>query len=172
MDIKKSLQNSYSKINIEAIATYACQNKNHFKELVEIYTGKDKRLSQMASWSLSYAVSKNSTLLQPHLKEIINQLNRKDVHDAVIRNALRILQDIEIPIKFHGTVMHTCFNFIETPSTPVAIKAFSLTILYNLSKIYTEIKPELICLIETNIQHETAAFKSRGNKILKLLKNK
>jgi len=66
--------------------------------------------------------------------------------------------------------MNACFRFIETPSTPVAIKAFSLTTLFNLTKIYSEIKTELKMIIENNMDNETAAFKSRGKKILKALK--
>ena len=66
--------------------------------------------------------------------------------------------------------MNACFRFIETPSTPVAIKAFSLTTLFNLTKIYSVIKTELKMIIENNMDNETAAFKSRGKKILKALK--
>ncbi|MBS1670911.1 MAG: hypothetical protein JST94_05595 [Bacteroidetes bacterium] len=62
--------------------------------------------------------------------------------------------------------MNACFNFIETPATPVAIKAFSLTILQKLSLQYPEIKQELKLIIEERWEHETAAFKSRARKIL------
>jgi hypothetical protein len=80
-----------------------------------------------------------------------------------------VLEAIEIPEVFHGDVMNACFKFIETPSTPVAIKASSLTTLFNLSKIYPEIKQELKTIIEDRMDNETAAFKSRGRKILKAL---
>ncbi len=53
----------------------------------------------------------------------VAQLQRADVHNAVIRNCVRVLGAIEIPEE----VMNACFKFIETPSTPVAIKAFALT---------------------------------------------
>jgi hypothetical protein len=77
------------------------------------------------------------------------------------------LEDIEIPEEYHADVMNACFGFIEKPSTPVAIKAFSLTTLGNLSKYYPEIKQELKLIIEDRIDTETAAFKSRAKKILK-----
>ncbi|HRH61574.1 MAG TPA: hypothetical protein PL045_13445, partial [Chitinophagaceae bacterium] len=105
-------------------------------------------------------------MIAPHLQTLVAQLQRGDVHIAVIRNSVRILEAIEIPEAFHGDVMNACFGFIEKPSTPAAVKAFSLTTLANLSRHYPEIKQELKLIIEERIPHETAAFKSRAKKIL------
>jgi hypothetical protein len=51
----------------------------------------------------------------------------------------------------------------------VAIKAFALTVLQNLSAVYPDIKPELKLIIEERWPHETAAFHSRARKILKTM---
>ncbi|TKK68549.1 hypothetical protein FC093_10530 [Ilyomonas limi] len=99
----------------------------------------------------------------------MQQLQRTDVHPAVVRNSVRILQFINIPEALHGEVMNACFNFIEKPATPVAIKAFALTTLYNLSKHYPDIQQELKTIIEERMDNETAAFVSRGKKILQQL---
>ncbi|MEI9912474.1 MAG: hypothetical protein WDO71_24170 [Bacteroidota bacterium] len=48
-------------------------------------------------------------------------------------------------------------------------KAFSLTILQNLSRLYPEIRNEIKVIIEERWEHETAAFRSRAKKILKEL---
>ena len=39
--------------------------------------------------------------------------------------------------------MTACFNYIPNPDEAIAVKAFSLTVLENLSKQYPEILPEL-----------------------------
>jgi hypothetical protein len=109
-------------------------------------------------------------MIGPYIKKVVSQLERKDVHPSVIRHTVNILQSIDIPEEFHGEVMNACFSFIETPSTAIAIKAFSLTTLYNLSKIYPEIRSELKLIIEERWDTETAAFRSRGRKILTSLK--
>jgi hypothetical protein len=62
--------------------------------------------------------------------------------------------------------MTACFQFISDVDTPVAVKAFSLTLLDNLSKEYPEITPELKLIIEDRWNDETPAFKSRAKKIL------
>ena len=63
--------------------------------------------------------------------------------------------------------MTICFNYIQSNDIAVAIKAFSLTVLQNLSKDYPEILHELKTIIDERWEHETMAFKSRAKKILK-----
>jgi hypothetical protein len=152
-----------------SIAEYVCSSPKHFKELMKCFLTSEYRLAQRAAWSISWAARKNPELIMPYMKELVAQLNKTDVHDAVIRNSIRVLEEIEIPEELHGVVMNACFNFIENPSTPVAIKAFSLTTLFNLSKYYPETKNELKLIIEERWDNETPAFKSRGKKILQQL---
>jgi hypothetical protein len=151
------------------IAEYACSSPKRFKELMQCFLANEYRLSQRASWSVSWAMRKKPKLITPYIKGLVARLNGTDVHDVVIRNSVRVLEEIEIPESLHGDVMNACFGFIEKPSVPVAIKVFSLTTLFNLSKYYPEIKSELKLIIENNWGNESAAFKSRGKKILNAL---
>lgn len=171
MNIHKELlkEKNHTKEQALKISAYACSSSKHFKELMQCFFSNEYRLAQRAAWSVSRAANKNTELIKPYIKNLIDQLPRKDVHAAVIRNSVRILQQIEIPESLHGNLMNNCFNFIESPSVPVAIKAFSLTTLFNLSKHYPEIKNELKLIIGERWNHEPAAFKARGKKILKML---
>src|ERR1044072_5687287 len=155
-------EKNHAKEQALKISAYACSSPEYFKQLIQCFLSNEYRLAQRAAWSVSWAAQKNPALIKPYIKHLIAQLPRKDVHDAVIRNSVRILQQIEIPKTFHGDLMNYCFAFIESDTTPVAIKAFSLTTLFNLSKIYPEISSELKLVIEERWNHETAAFKSRS----------
>ena len=167
MNIREELLREHSKENAERIAKYACSSKKNFDELMKCFFGNDHRVAQVAGYSVSKAVKLHSRLIEPYLKEVIQQLKRKDVHGAVIRNAVNILELIDTPEEYHGEVMNACFGFIQNPSTEIAVRASSLTILSNLSKIYPDIKKELKLIIEERWDTETAAFKLRGKKILK-----
>ncbi len=151
------------------ISVYACSSTKRFKELIQCFLSNEYRLAQRAAWSVSWATQKKPGLIYPYIKDLIAQLSRNDVHDAVIRNSVRILQKIKVPEQFHADLMNSCFAFIESNTTAVAIKAFSLTTLFNLSQVYPEIKNELKLIIEERWNYETAAFKSRGKSILKKL---
>jgi hypothetical protein len=170
MIIRDEILREHSKENALRIANYACLSKKNFKELIKCFLDKEYRVAQRAAWSVSWAARQRPEMIEPYVKELVAQLERKDVHNAVIRNTVRILEDIKIPTEFHGEVMNACFNFIEKPATPIAIKAFSLSTLFNLSKYYPDIKHELKLIIEENWDTETAAFRARGKKILKAIR--
>ena len=164
--LKEEILKEHNKEHALKIAAYACSSKKRFKELMNCYLKGEYRLSQRAAWSMSWAAKQKPEMIVPYIKELVQQLQRKNVHNSVIRNSVRVLQELTIPTDLHGELMNACFNFIETPATPVAIKAFSLTILQKLSLQYPEIKQELKLIIEERWEHETAAFKSRARKIL------
>jgi len=159
----------HSKAHATEITNYACSSPTHFKELMDCFLSNDYRIGQRAAWSVSWAARARPDLMKPYIKNLVAQLGRTDVHNAVIRNSVRVLEMVDIPEDCHAEVMNACFGFVEQPSTPAAIKAFSLTTLHNLSAYYPEIKQELKLIIETLWDGETPAFKSRGKKILKAM---
>ena len=171
MNIRETLLKDkvYAKTMATEVSEYACSSDKNFEELMQCFLSNDYRTSQRAAWSLSWAARKNAARIKPYIAVLVKQLGRKDVHAAVIRNSVRILEAVEIPAALHGQVMNECFAYIESAETPIAIKAFSLTALGNLSKIYPDIKQELKTIIETLYDNESAAFRSRAKKVLKFL---
>jgi len=65
--------------------------------------------------------------------------------------------------------MDVCFRYFSSPGEAVAIKAFSITVLQKLAKLYPEIINEIKLIIEERWDYETPAFKARSKKLLKEL---
>jgi hypothetical protein len=171
MKIRETLlaQQQQSKVVATRIAHYACTSEDTFRELMDCFTSGEYRLAQRASYCVGIACDERPELIEPYIGTLVAYLRRTDVHDAVIRDCVRTLQHVEIPEEFHGEVIDACFGFLHDRQAPIAVRTFSLTVLYNLGKIYPEINPELKFLIETSIEFETPAFISRGRKILALI---
>jgi hypothetical protein len=167
MDLLKLLRDQHSKKQTDRIVDYIGADKERFAQLIELFFRGEYRITQRAAWPLSYCVRRHPGLIAPYFKRLLDNLGRKDIHVAVIRNTVRLLQDVSIPKRFQGRVMSTCFEFIQSPETPIAVKAFSLSILANLSADYPEIRGELKLIIEEQWEHSTPAFRSRARKILK-----
>lgn len=169
MKLREQLLKEHSKTNCTAIVNWIGDSQQRFDELFDLFLNDEYRVVQRAAWPLGYAVIAHPKLIAKHFSKLLKNLQKPGIHDAVKRNTIRLLQDITIPKKYHGQVMDICFNYIHSPAENVAVKAFALTVLDNLSKQYPEIKPELKTIIEDRWDYETAAFHSRARKILKKL---
>jgi hypothetical protein len=121
----------------------------------------------VSAWPLSYRIQNHPLLAKPYYKKFIEQLSDEQTHPAARRNIVRLFQFIEIPKRYHGSIMDICFRYVNSPGEAIAVKAFSLRILENLSSQYPEILPELKTIIEARWELETPAFRSRARKILK-----
>jgi hypothetical protein len=169
MNIKDLLITEHSKKQTDRIVKYIGADARRFAVLMKLFFAGEYRITQRAAWPMSYCVRNHPELIKPYFKKLLDFLQKPGVHNAVARNTVRLLQDVDIPEKYQGQLMSICFDYIQDIKTPAAVKAFSLTILQNLSKKYPEILPELKTIIEERWPHETPAFKSRANKILKTL---
>lgn len=167
MNIKTALLKEHSKKQCASIVNYIGKNPGRFAALMKCFFEGEYRVTQRAAWPMSYSVEKYPELIKPYYKKLLANLNKPGQHDSIPRNTLRLLQHVEIPVKFHGQLMDICFRYLSSPSEAVAIKAFSITVLQNLAKQYPEIIKELKLVIEERWDYETVAFKTRARKLLK-----
>ncbi|MFN0274133.1 MAG: hypothetical protein ACKVPJ_00185 [Chitinophagales bacterium] len=151
------------------IAGWIGGDKKRFSELIEIFLHGAKKTSQMAGWALSYCAEAHPELIVPHIKKLLKKTQDTKAHNSAKRHVIRVLQYINIPEKDAGFAAQVCFDFLADKNEEVAIRVFSMTVLFNLVKREPGLKNELKLLIEENINLEKAAFKSRGRKILTAL---
>ena len=172
MDLRNAILKEHSKAQANKIIAWVGNNQQRFDLLFDLFLNDEYRVVQRAAWPLSDCVINHPQLINRHFSKLIKNLRKPGLHDSVKRNTVRLLQHISIPRRLQGEVMDTCFGYIIDPKEKVAVKAFSLTILQNLSREYPEIRPELRSVIEDRWDYETAAFRSRAKKILKELSEK
>lgn len=171
MNLKQAVLKEHSKAQCRKIVKYVGNDPNKFSQLVNVFLEGPYRVTQRIAWPLSYCVQKNTALIHPHLSQIIKFAQQPNVHDSVKRNVARLLQFIEIPTKHQGKVVDLCVKFFSSKNEAIAVRVFSMTVLANLAKKIPELKNELIPIIEDQMPFGTAAFVSRGRKVLKELKD-
>jgi len=165
MNLREEILKEHSKTQCNKIVNWIGDSQKKFDELFNLFLNDKYRVTQRAAWPLSYSVIANPEFIKNNFSKLINNLKKPGLHNSIKRNSVRLLQHVSIPKKFHGDIMDVCFRYVESPTEPVAIKAFSLTVLSNLSRQYPEILPEIKLLIEEQWPHQTAAFKSRAKKL-------
>jgi hypothetical protein len=170
MDLEKELLRKQTLLRCNRIIKWIGKDEERFAMLVKLFFRGDYRITQHASWPMSYCIWEFPALAKPYFGKFISCLSASNSHPAAKRNIVRLLQFAKIPKRYHGKLMDLCFRFISNPEEAIAVKAFSLTILDNLSNDYPEIRPEIKAVIETRWTFETPAFRSRAKKILSKFK--
>lgn len=167
MDLRKEVLKEHSRVQAHKIADYVGSNAQRFEALIEVYLAGPYRVTQRAAWPLSLCVEQHPTLIGPHLKKVLDYLKKPGIHDAVKRNTMRLLQFITIPKRNQDQVVNLCFDYLLRKQEPVAVKAFSMTVLSKIIHDKPELQQELKIILEDQLPFATPAFRSRAMKILK-----
>jgi hypothetical protein len=165
--LREEILKEHSKAQCTKIVKWVGSSQQRFDELFSLFLNDEYRVVQRAGWPVSYCVIAHPAFINKHWKKLIDNLKKPNLHAAVKRNSIRLMQDLKIPEKFHGEVMDICFKYLESPTEALAVKVFSMSVLGNLATIYPEIKTELKLIIEGQLPDQTAGFKSRAKKILR-----
>jgi len=169
MNLREEILKEHSRKQTLRLANWVGKDRTRFTMLMDIFLHDEYRVVQRASWIIMYTAADHPEWIKPWIKKML-EYSGKPVHDAVKRNILRILQDVEIPKPFQGMAATVCFNFLLSQNEPVAVKVFSMSVLANLAKYEPELKQEIILIIEEQIEWGKPAFRSRGKKILRQLR--
>lgn len=169
MKLRDTILQEHSKANCTRIVKWVGKDPNRFAQLMTLFLQDDYKVVQRAAWPISEITIQQPAQIQKYLAKVLAYVEKPGLHGAVKRNTVRLLENLTIPKKYHGKVMSLCFDYLISPIEKPAVKASALTVLENLSLQYPDIKQELKTIIEERWDLETAAFRSRGKKILKRL---
>ncbi len=167
MILREELLKEHSKAQCNKIVKWVGGSQQRFDELFKLFQNDEYRVVQRAAWPVSYCISDHPEFIKKHWSKVISNLGKPNLHDAVKRNTVRFLQDIEIPKKYHGEILNICFNYLESPTESLAVKVFSMSVVGNLAKYYPEIIPELKQIVEDQAPHQTIGFRTRARKVFK-----
>ncbi|HEX7414709.1 MAG TPA: hypothetical protein VF411_11765, partial [Bacteroidia bacterium] len=139
MNIREALIKEHSKAQMLKIVAYIGNDKKRFAELITLMLTAEYRVAQRAAYSVSYCVEKHPTLIHPWFGKMIKKMGDKTAHDAIRRNALRILEDINIPEKYCGELFEITNNYLHDIKEPIAVRAFSISVMFNIAEKYPDL---------------------------------
>lgn len=170
MNIYNQLETSHSKENSLKIISFIGKDENKFSELMDCFfmETKDYRVPQRAAHVVSLIFDKNPQLIQPYVLQLIKFLYNPELKNSLKRNILRNLQFCEIPQEEMGKLYDRIFQLLTNPNEDIAIRAFAMTVLYQITRFYPELKPELKSTIEFILEEPgcSPGVRSRGRKVL------
>lgn len=154
------------------IAESVIENLNVINCLIEFSLLSDKTLSFRASYSIVKASEKEPGIIIPYTSRFIRSLPELS-NESVIRSFLKMVLEADfndIPHAEQGLLADFCFRMLNTASSAIAIKAYSMEAIYNLSLIYPDLRVELINTITRIIDDSSAGVKAKGADILERLR--
>ncbi len=169
MDIEKELLREHSRRQVDRIARWIGNDQRRFRKLLNLFLGKEYRVTQRAAWVLSICADRHPALVRPHLRKMIAKMEKPDVHEAVRRNVVRILQEIDIPRGLLGRAATLCFGYLASGDASIAVKANSMTVLANIAAVEPDLGGELRLVIEQQLPYASAGFRARARKVLSAL---
>ena len=170
-DLQQIVNNMMSMQEAEWVAASAIDNPAVINQLFEYSLSSDKRLAFRASWVLSKVCDRFPEIIYPYLEQIVENLNKLD-NESALRSFLRIisLSDLErLNARQQGLLADLCFNKLNSGFSAIAVKAFTMEILYKLSRIYPGLANELFTSITVLMEDGSPGITARGRTILRKL---
>lgn len=159
----------HSKAQTMRVVRWVGHDAGRLALLMEIFMGKEYRLTQRSAWAVRYVGENAPELMAPWLPKLVTQMRQPGIHDAVKRNILNVFEPLEIPENLHDDLADLCFGYLADPHEAIAIRCAAMTILEKICRKVPDLKPELRLMIEEHFEHGTAGFKSRARRILKAI---
>jgi 8-oxo-dGTP diphosphatase len=147
------------------------ENPVLLKKFIDFSFSDDQKLAFHSSWIVSKACDISPKIIIPHLERIIEAIPSLKSESA-IRSFLRILSLTDPAIlnqKHQGVLADTCFRYLNSGLSAIAIKAYSMDILYSLTLIYPELSTELALSVRSITDLDSAGIVSKARSILKKL---
>lgn len=156
----------HSKRQTTAIVEFIGDDPKRFAELMKLFFAGEYRLTQRAAWPMNYCAERHPKLILPYLPKLLDCLEREDMHDAVRRNVVRLLQYIKIPKRLMGRTYAHCVDLLDDADQPVAVRVFAMTVAARIAKAEPDLMNELKLIVRKHLPHSTAAFRVRARDIL------
>lgn len=169
--LKDLLIGDLSRKSMEQIGGMAVDNRTILDELWKLALSDEEPVNWRAAWMIKGIHETHPQLVKPFIGSMIDALPYLK-KEGVKREFLRMIMEHPMPEDEEklGLLLDNCFKWLANPPEPIAVKAHCMTILFEISKIIPEIKPELITTIEVAMEEGSAGIINRGSKTIKALK--
>jgi hypothetical protein len=166
MNIREALRVEHSKRQTMKIVRYVGNDPARFRELMTIFLGNEYRPTQRAAWAVNYCAEHHPELVRPYLTKLIELLEKEDGHDAIRRNVARLLQFVEIPTRLQGRAFDACYDLVDDPHQPVAVRVFAMSVAARIAEDKPDLMSELRLMCNKYLPTASAGFLSRARKVL------
>ncbi len=97
MLLRNQILKEHTKENCNTIVQWVGNDVLRFNQLFDLFLNDEYRVTQRAAWPMSYCVIAHPEFMKSNFGKLIKNLQKRNIHDSIKRNTVRLLQSIEIP---------------------------------------------------------------------------
>ena len=168
MNFLHKLSSGNYKAATEEILKHILENPESLAELIEIYLSEDLMTSHRAAYTLTILSEKYEQFIIPHAQRIYNHMLTPP-HDAALRNGLRFFKTMDIPEDLEGPIFDYCYKLFGIIKSPISIRVYSATVLFNIAQKYPELREELTTYFDEYKETGSPVFKRSMEKMISKL---
>ncbi|MFN8277525.1 MAG: hypothetical protein U0T84_08585 [Chitinophagales bacterium] len=167
MNLREEILREYSQTQTNRIIAWVGDDQKRFDDLVTLFLGHEYRVTQRAASSLNHLAVEHPWLVRKHLPALIENLELPQLHPAIKRNTLRLLQQLPIPEDNQARLFDCCLGFLHSNEEPIAVKVFAMSVAGNICVQQKELRHELVHLIQEQFAHSSKGFQAKARITLK-----
>lgn len=169
MNYAEQLLKIHSRANADYILEHVLEDKRRVRTLMDAFLKGEYRVVQRSAMIVGDLGRAEPAWLKPWHAAMLAAADPAP-HPAVSRCVMRYFSELPLSAigeEDRGPLLDLAYRLLENPAEAVAIRVFSMTVVFNFCALYPELKDELRGIIELTIaEGTTPGFRSRGGKIL------
>ena len=152
--------------NMELVTNEILNNFDLWEDVINFSLNSEHRVSWRAAWLVDKINDKNPILVDIFIPAIIKQVRVEKQHGKR-RHFLKVISLHQIPEEEAGRLLDFCLEKFVTEKEPIANRVHAMQILFNISETEPDLKPEILEIIQNELEHQTSpGIRSRGKKLV------
>ena len=155
--------------NLAVMIKLISENTENYTILMEIALYDQSEKSWRAAYMFDKINDRYPDLILPYMDKIVAQLY-KESNSSKKRHFLKLISMKPVPERHFGFLVNYCLETLSSDEPP-AVRVHAMQVLFNISEKEKDLKPELLLVIEHEMEyHSTAGILTRGRKLAQKLR--
>jgi hypothetical protein len=156
--------------NIEIVARELSQDAEGFGVLMSLALNNPKQRSWRAAYLADKIHDNFPELLWPYFPLIIERL-KTETNASKRRHWLKLISMNQMEAQYLAFLFDYCIKAFTSSKEAVAVRVHAMQILFNISEAEPDLKPEVLEIIEHEMEyHSSAGICARGTKLANKLR--
>ena len=173
MDYREHLRKPLSKLFVDQLALEVYTNPSDFEIVYKLIFDQDEKVAWRSAWACQKISEKYPTWFSDKQFYELAALAISTNQGGLQRGCLSVLNNISLPNEIPVDFINSCFEWMVSPKSPIAVQALSMKLLHKICLQEPGFTVELIAYLENIDPNDySAGFKSTRKNVLKALINK